>query len=463
MATPQQQIRLQIHQLLDACLFAFTFWLAVELRQAQWVIDALHLVAPPPEGTIFWYYLVLIPMAPLVLEWQGYYSLPLLENRWTKWWVIVRSCAIVTGALVLLSFFFQFVFARLVVIWFGAITFMVLVLKDEVMRLTLGNAFMASHYGRRILLLGAPAEIGQLQQQVHSLPLESIRAVDSCNVLDTPIDKLVDCLHQYSTNVVILSGRHLPFDKVEEAIRACELEGVEVWLMADFIRTEISRTSFAMLAGRPLLVFRAAPEASWQSLVKYLIDFVGTVGLLSLLALPMVIIALGIRYTSPGPVLFRQKRAGLNGRPFTMLKFRTMVTNAEQLKQELEALNEMSGPVFKVTNDPRVTPVGRFLRKYSLDELPQLLNVLVGDMSLVGPRPLPVDEVARFDDVAHRRRLSVRPGLTCLWQVSGRSDVKDFAEWVRLDLQYIDNWSLWLDFNILLRTIPAVLSGSGAK
>jgi hypothetical protein len=154
---------------------------------------------------------------------------------------------------------------------------------------------------------------------------------------------------------------------------------------------------------------------------------------------------------------------GERTQPFTMLKFRTMVTNAEQLKQELAALNEMSGPVFKVTNDPRITPIGRFLRKWSIDELPQLLNVLRGEMSLVGPRPLPVDEVRRFDDPAHRRRLSVKPGLTCLWQVSGRNDVKDFKEWVRLDLEYIDNWSLWLDLKILLRTIPAVFAGTGAK
>jgi lipopolysaccharide/colanic/teichoic acid biosynthesis glycosyltransferase len=146
-----------------------------------------------------------------------------------------------------------------------------------------------------------------------------------------------------------------------------------------------------------------------------------------------------------------------------MLKFRTMVTNAEQLKHELAKLNEMSGPVFKVTNDPRVTPVGRFLRKWSVDELPQLWNVFRGEMSLVGPRPLPVDEVARFDDMAHRRRLSVKPGLTCLWQVSGRNNVTDFKEWVRLDLHYIDNWSIWLDLKILLRTVPAVFSGAGAK
>jgi lipopolysaccharide/colanic/teichoic acid biosynthesis glycosyltransferase len=162
-------------------------------------------------------------------------------------------------------------------------------------------------------------------------------------------------------------------------------------------------------------------------------------------------------------VLFRQKRSGLNGAPFTIYKFRTMVTNAEQYQHELAAMNEMKGPVFKVTNDPRITPIGRFLRKYSLDELPQLLNVLRGEMSLVGPRPLPVDEVKRFNDLAHRRRLSVKPGITCLWQVSGRNNVSDFRDWVRLDLEYIDNWSLWLDFKILWRTVPVVLMGVGAR
>ncbi len=140
-----------------------------------------------------------------------------------------------------------------------------------------------------------------------------------------------------------------------------------------------------------------------------------------------------------------------------------MVSNAEQLKHELAAMNEMTGPVFKVTNDPRVTSIGRFLRKFSLDEFPQLFNVLRGEMSLVGPRPLPVDEVKRFNDLAHRRRLSVRPGLTCLWQISGRNNVKDFKDWVRLDLEYIDNWSLWLDLKILWRTVPVVLAGTGAK
>jgi lipopolysaccharide/colanic/teichoic acid biosynthesis glycosyltransferase len=162
-------------------------------------------------------------------------------------------------------------------------------------------------------------------------------------------------------------------------------------------------------------------------------------------------------------VFFKQQRSGLNGAPFTLYKFRTMATNAEQSKHELEAMNEMRGPVFKVTGDPRVTRIGKWLRYYSLDELPQLFNILRSEMSLVGPRPLPVDEVKCFNDLAHRRRLSVKPGLTCLWQISGRNQIKDFKDWVRLDLEYIDNWSLWLDLKILLRTIPVVLRGTGAK
>ena len=212
-----------------------------------------------------------------------------------------------------------------------------------------------------------------------------------------------------------------------------------------------------------MLVFRSTPEASWQSVAKQVLDVAGAALLLAVFSPMLLGVALFIKMTSAGPVLFRQQRAGLNGQPFTMLKFRSMVTDADQRKHELEVLNEMTGPVFKVTNDPRVTPIGRFLRKFSLDEFPQLINVLRGEMSLVGPRPLPLDEVKRFDDLAHRRRLSVKPGITCLWQVSGRSNVKDFRDWVRLDLEYIDNWSLWLDFKILFRTIPVVLFGTGAK
>ena len=210
-------------------------------------------------------------------------------------------------------------------------------------------------------------------------------------------------------------------------------------------------------------MFHSAPAASLQGLAKQMIDFAGAAALLVLLSPVLLGCALLVKITSPGPILFRQKRSGINGRPFTMYKFRSMATNAEQRKHELAAMNEMSGPVFKVANDPRITPVGGFLRRFSLDELPQLFNVLKGAMSLVGPRPLPVDETRRFEDLAHRRRLSVKPGLTCLWQISGRNEVNEFSDWVRLDLEYIDNWSLWLDIKILFRTIPVVFIGTGAK
>jgi exopolysaccharide biosynthesis polyprenyl glycosylphosphotransferase len=246
-------------------------------------------------------------------------------------------------------------------------------------------------------------------------------------------------------------------------VNACEREGVEAWLVADFFRTQISRASFDNFYGRPVMVFRSAPDSSWQSVAKSMMDFAGALAGLVMLSLPLLVIALAIKFTSPGPVFFRQKRSGLNGRPFTIYKFRTMVVDAEQRQKELAAKNEMTGPVFKVTNDPRVTSVGKFLRKYSLDEFPQLFNILFGEMSLVGPRPLPVDEVKRFDDFSDRSRLSVKPGLTCLWQISGRNNVTDFKEWVRLDLEYIDHWSIWLDLKILLQTIPVVLAGTGAK
>jgi exopolysaccharide biosynthesis polyprenyl glycosylphosphotransferase len=270
-------------------------------------------------------------------------------------------------------------------------------------------------------------------------------------------------LHEHAVNSVVLSAKHTYLEHIEAAIRACELEGVEAWLVADFFKAQISRTSFDDFYGWPVLVFRSTPESSWTRVAKQLMDSVGSFLLLVSFSWLFALIALLIKWTSPGPVFFRQQRSGLNGRPFTLYKFRTMVTNAEQLKHELAAMNEMTGPVFKVSNDPRVTPIGKWLRKFSLDELPQLYNVLRGEMSLVGPRPLPVDEVKRFYDLAHRRRLSVKPGLTCLWQISGRNKISDFKEWVRLDLEYIDNWSLWLDLKILLQTVPVVLAGEGAK
>ena len=292
---------------------------------------------------------------------------------------------------------------------------------------------------------------------------EEVEIVAELDLNKSTIGELVELMHERSPNSVVLNAKHTFFGQIEKAIQACELEGVEAWLIAHFFQTQLSRTSFDEFYGRPVLVFRTAPEASWQGVAKLLLDFLGGLILIVVLSPIFLAAAIAIRVSSRGPILFRQQRCGLNGQPFTMLKFRSMVTDAEQQRHELEQLNEMQGPVFKLTNDPRVTRVGRFLRKFSIDEFPQLLNVIRGEMSLVGPRPFPVNEVKRFDDPAHRRRLSVKPGLTCLWQVSGRNNVNNFREWVRLDLEYIDNWSFWLDLKILWRTVPVVLAGTGAK
>ena len=196
-------------------------------------------------------------------------------------------------------------------------------------------------------------------------------------------------------------------------------------------------------------------------MVKRLIDIITSAILLVLFSPLFAIVSILIKTTSKGPIFFRQQRVSYNGRQFSFLKFRTMIENAEELKKDLMELNEMDGPVFKIKNDPRTTKVGRFLRKTSIDELPQLINVLKGDMSLVGPRPPLPSEVLEYG-LADRRRLSMRPGITCIWQVNGRNDIS-FEKWMELDREYIDNWSLGLDLKILAKTIPSVIRGSGAS
>ena len=458
-----RQFRTVIHQLADASVFAATFWLAYAIRANPNIIAWFKLEPTSPFENFAWLYLVLIPATPLVLESQGFYEHSPISSRKAMLWPLFKGCVIITVGLMLTVYIFHLVVARAIFILFGCMGFCAVYLKEELIRLLLKSKVAQLQYKRRFIIVGTDREIAKMRQEMKERTDESVEIVAELNLLETPVQQIVSMLHHYSVYGVILSAKHTYFEQVEYVIRACELEGVEVWLVADFFATQISRTSFDELLDRPLLVFRTAPEASWQSVIKHVMDLAGAFVLLILLSPLFLLIAIGIKLTSPGPILFKQQRSGQSGAPFTLYKFRTMITNAEQFKRELELMNEMSGPVFKVTNDPRITRIGQWLRRYSLDELPQLYNVLRGEMSLVGPRPLPVDEVKRFSDLAHRRRLSVRPGLTCLWQISGRNQIKDFKDWVRLDLEYIDNWTLWLDLKILLRTIPAVLAATGAK
>lgn len=469
----QRQARAQLQKLLDAAVFGVSFWLAHVARSADiWsnpVLESmLRIWGGAPQivelEQYAWLLILILPLAPVILETQGFYTRPIIASRRRTAWQAAKACFLMTVIVVFALFLSKNFPARAVIVpLFPTISFVLLLLKEEIARRWVQTRVGSEYLKRRLILLGTPADTRKFRQELHRGSTEGIEITAELDLNETSTEQLLDFLHAHSANGVILCARHTYFGQIEKAIQACELEGVEVWLMANFFNTQVSHTTLDDFHGLPMLVFRSTPEMSWQGVAKQVVDVVGAGFLLAVVALPMMLIALLIRVTSPGPVLFRQERSGLNGRPFVMLKFRSMVTNAEQLKQELAALNEMSGPVFKVSNDPRVTSIGRFLRRFSLDELPQLINVLRGEMSLVGPRPLPVDEVQRFDDLAHRRRLSVKPGLTCLWQVSGRNNVKDFKDWVRLDLEYIDNWSIWLDLKILLRTIPVVFLGTGAK
>jgi exopolysaccharide biosynthesis polyprenyl glycosylphosphotransferase len=462
-----RHFRTQVHQLTDACVFATSFWLAFVLRSnetfSQWL--NLDIIGSDSFIHLGWLYFALLPAAPLVLESQGFYNRPMLSSRAAMFWPLLKGCFILSIGLVLLLFMFKDSNSapRGVMVFFGLISFVLVWIKEELLRVVLRSRMAKAQYKRRIVIAGTPAEIARLRRMVQAHAANSLEVAAEFNLPESATPHLVELLHEHSISGVLVSARHAQFERVESIIQLCETEGVEAWLVADFFATQIAHASFDEMLGSPLLVFRTTPETSWQMLAKMVLDLIGSLTLLIVAAVPMIVIALFIKLTTPGPVFFRQQRSGLNGAPFNIFKFRTMATNAEQFKHELAAMNEMSGPVFKVTNDPRITPVGKWLRKYSLDELPQLFNILCGEMSLVGPRPLPVDEVKRFNDLKHRRRLSVKPGLTCLWQVQGRNKISDFQEWVRLDLEYIDNWSIWLDLAILIRTVPAVFSATGAK
>ncbi|HWE49991.1 MAG TPA: sugar transferase, partial [Bryobacteraceae bacterium] len=250
------------------------------------------------------------------------------------------------------------------------------------------------------------------------------------------------------------------YTQIQNAIAICERSGVQAKYLSDIFSVTQATPRLESYA-KSHVVSLTFVQDDYRLLVKRGIDILGALTGLVLFTPLMVAIGLLIRLTSPGPALFSQERYGLNKHSFRMYKFRTMIADAEKLQPGLEVSNEARGPVFKMRNDPRVTPLGRILRKTSLDELPQFVNVLRGEMSLVGPRPLPRRDVSRFENASLMRRFSVKPGLTCLWQVNGRSNT-DFERWIVLDLKYIDSWSLTLDFEILAKTIPAVLAAKGA-
>lgn len=459
----KQEINLQLQQIIDGLLLLLTFWSAFALRYygTEW-FGWKREIGPFTEFR--WMIFVIVPFGPFILELQGFYQHPLQKTVDKSLAQMLRAafwiCLLIAGCVI---FFRLDVPSRAVLLIFAALGALVLLAREWVTVFYLRSKIRSGRLRENVLLAGASSDMQQFRESLTADQLLEMRIVDSFNLEKEPVSTLVEMLHQHSVSRVIFAGAHSLMGRLQEAITACETEGVEAWLEANFIKTSIARPSFESFGARPMLVFRATPAFSWALLVKGGLDWFGALILIVLTSPVMLLAALLVKLDSSGPIIFRQERGGKNGKPFVMYKFRTMHSDAEMRQAELQVYNQMSGPVFKIDKDPRITRVGRWLRKTSIDELPQLVNVFKGEMSLVGPRPLPLYEVEKFQHTAQRRRLSVKPGLTCLWQVAGRNEVKNFEDWVRLDLEYIDNWSLWLDFGILLRTVPVVIFGQGAK
>ena len=472
MPAKRREFIIQVNQIGDALLIAVVFWFAHVTREQfsysyplphhfLWFSFTFGMIAP--FRYYKWLYLVILPLYPFLLDVNGFYSRARTLRRRNTVWILTKSCAICILAVMAAMYFFRLqMLSRGVVALFAVFSIVALFAKDQIFQMVMRHRARTGKEVTDVILVGSEDRNAEFATLLEEHPEWSLRVTAKLDPNTDLLAELTVLLHNYPVGCVIFNVSQTAFSEIEKAILACEVEGVEAWLVADFVKTSIARATVDDFYGKPLLIFSTTPEISWQLVCKRLIDFAGAILALvifgPLIMLPAAII---IKLTSPGPILFRQKRSGLHGRLFTMYKFRSMVTNAEMLQAELEAFNEMSGPVFKMEEDPRITPFGRFLRRTSVDELPQLWNVLVGDMSLVGPRP-PIPSEVRHYDPWHRRRLSMKPGLTGIWQISGRNRI-NFEQWMKLDMQYIDNWSLWLDFKILARTIPAVLMGLGAK
>ncbi len=422
------------------------------------------------------YYGTLIALIPV--WWVSLRIAKTSDFRATHRQAFVRYArAVATGMavfLVALFLFHQQWIARSFVIMFGVTNLFALSVARYIVLETIAFVRSKRVDGHRVMVIGCGEQAVQYAKSLRSQPPWNVRLLGHISVPSEeispaigvclgPIEKIEELLNTTAVDEVLFAYPKLDSEALANALHACDERGVDVLLplppsLPQRARVEITRIDGFDL---PLLGLRRTPSSEVALAGKRALDILGS-GVGILLASPLMLMtALIIKVSSPGPVLFRQTRAGRSGRKFKMFKFRSMVVDAEAQKTKLMHLNEMSGPVFKISRDPRITKIGAFIRRTSIDELPQMFNIFMGDMSLVGPRPPLPSEVEEYKPW-QRRRLSVKPGLTGLWQVSGRNNV-DFEEWMALDLRYIDDWSLWLDVKIILRTVPAVLFKTGAS
>jgi exopolysaccharide biosynthesis polyprenyl glycosylphosphotransferase len=463
----QSQQRRRVDMLVDACLTVVAFVAAYGLRSMLAGPPALlpHLALLP----------IIVPVWAFLLVFFRAYRSPGEASIVELSLATIR--AIGGGLVLLLTLVFLLKVhevSRAIVVSFGIFDGLALIGARVIRVLAFRRALELGEKHRRVLIVGtgnrAERLVDRLLQKskvgidivgfLDSDPTIVGKSIRGSKVLGT-LDEITSVLRDHVIDEVLLAIPRGMIGVVEKVVRACEEEGVKVRLMADLFEINVARMVLDEFDSVPLLTFEPVAQEEWKLVLKRAMDLG-----LTLAAMPVVLpilaaIAVAIKRDSPGPVFFKQVRVGQNKRRFLLYKFRTMVDGSEQRQSEVEHLNEAKGPIFKIANDPRVTRVGWFLRRTSLDELPQLFNVMRGELSLVGPRPMSVRDVNLFDRGIQRKRFSVKPGLTCLWQISGRSTLS-FAKWLELDLRYIENWSLLLDLKILLRTIPAVLKGTGA-
>lgn len=454
-------------QIADAVLVWAGFFLSVKLSG---VIREVFL-----NGTdeilgfhdTLWVLYVAAPFIPLSLDYLGFYDR--LRQKGTEKALRQLMSGFFVALMVILAIVFLGRMAgasRVIILTCVVLSFLFIFVRDLLTRWYMVRREISPRNRERVLLAGTAGEMAEFLAEIPLAEKRFWNVVGEIDLEKKSIADLNGMIKAESVERVIFLPKQLEFHVVSEAVETCEGQGVDAWISVNFARTKVARQLFEQISEKPMLVVRTGPAASWALVVKDWLDRAGALVLI-LLTSPLWIYAWwGIRKHSPeAPVLFVQKRAGRFGRPFRMYKFRTMRADAEALLEQVkkEHGNQMSGPVFKLDEDPRVFAFGSRLRKLSIDELPQLLNVLKGDMSLVGPRPLPLYEVEAFERSEYRRRLSVKPGITCEWQAGGRNSITSFEQWVEMDLNYIDNWSLWLDVKILLKTVPAVMLSRGAK
>ena len=389
-------------------------------------------------------------------------------------WLTCKPFIIAMAILGLAIFLFQNKsFSRTIFLGYLFISFCLIALEKQVLKGLAHKARRQGYNTRNIIIVGAGEDAGKIAQLIDESSEYgyrvkghlALKGEDSVPGSPYPIvgqgEDLQKFVDRQAVDEVIFAVPYSQILQNERLIRLCDEVGIKIHIKLDRIGTLLSRTYPTQLGEFPMLTLTSTPYDAMDVLVKRAIDLSVSAAALILAAPLLVLTWLAVWLSSPGPAIFKQTRSGLNGRRFVLYKFRSMYVNSENRLDDLRTVNEMDGPVFKMTRDPRVTRVGHFIRKWSLDELPQFFNVLKGDMSLVGPRPPLPAEVKKYVRW-QKRRLSVKPGLTCLWQINGRNKIS-FEDWMQLDMRYIDTWSLGLDFKIMLQTIPAVLFARGVR